>query len=362
MNIYLSLSYFLGRILPNKLSGNSFDKEDIKITFDKEPVGDRNIIFIIGESQTPNQMSLYGYKRETTPFLDSLKDDERFYFTRGISSGVSTDISLAFIMNNTFGLGGGARVSKADRCLFKMAKENNFKTYFYSAQSSQQLRYIINSLCPEFIDDYKSFYDITKDTQDENAANDHDLIEQIRKVDLTQGKNFMVLHHRGSHSPYNLRYTKDSLVFKNKIEDIGKVALVNHYDNSTYHLDSFFKKLLTEIEKYPNTAVIYISDHGEGLGQDNIWGHGMLHKISMDIPVLGYSTSPDFKALLDKFGPLPNHLNVTLLVSRLLGYQTSIPFDQTIKYRVLGNDIDGFAGWADVIPQNDNYVLKVFHY
>jgi glucan phosphoethanolaminetransferase (alkaline phosphatase superfamily) len=265
-------------------------------------------------------------------------------------------------MNNTFGLGGASRVIKADRCLFKLAKNNGFKTFFYSAQSSQQLRYIINSLCPKYIDDYKSFIDITKETQDENAVNDHDLLDQVEKIDLTQGRNFIVLHHRGSHSPIGLRFNKESHIFKNSAQDIGKASVINNYDNSTFHLDLFFKKLFEKIKDKKKTIVLYASDHGEGVGQDNIWGHGMLKKISMDIPVIGYSQNKDFKIKLDQLGEIPTHLNLTLLLSNLLGYKTSIPFNSRVNYRVLGNDLNGFAGWADIIPKEDNYVLKVHHY
>jgi hypothetical protein len=51
-----------------------------------------------------------------------------------------------------------------------------------------------------------------------------------------------------------------------------------------------------------------------------------------------------------------------IIATNLLGYETSVPFSQGFKYRVLGNDINGFAGWADIIPKDGNYVLKVHYY
>ena len=50
-------------------------------------------IFIIGESATRNHMSIYGYPRNTTPVLDSLRD-ELAVFTNVISSHVQTQASL----------------------------------------------------------------------------------------------------------------------------------------------------------------------------------------------------------------------------------------------------------------------------
>ncbi|MBT4791246.1 MAG: sulfatase-like hydrolase/transferase, partial [Halobacteriovoraceae bacterium] len=101
-NIYLSFSYFMGKILPHKVLGgtnkNSF-KPKVKLSKKKPFQG--NIILVLGESLSANHLSLFNYKRITTPFLDSLKSDSNFIFRRAISSGVSTDIAVAMFMNIT---------------------------------------------------------------------------------------------------------------------------------------------------------------------------------------------------------------------------------------------------------------------
>ena len=100
-NIYLSLSYFTGKILPHKLSSigevskNGSTELEIK---GKNATDWDKIIVVLGESHTPHMMSLFGYPKETTPYLNSLKNEENFYSTIGLSTGVSTDISVAFFM------------------------------------------------------------------------------------------------------------------------------------------------------------------------------------------------------------------------------------------------------------------------
>lgn len=338
MNIYISSSYFLGRILPAKLSQSSRHvAQSVELTEDESFKGD--IIFILGESLTPNHMSLYGYDRDTTPELVAIKDDPNFYFTRGISSGVSTDIAIAFLMNITYGLGGGEVVYGGKQCLNKLAKLKGYTTHFISSQSQQQLRYITNSICPSSIDVYKSLDDLDPDIEDSNAADDLILLKELES--LEGSKNFVVFHQRGSHSPYNLRYPKDQT--KYELVDNHSQNRVNHYDNSVVQFDIFMSRLIETIKKRDRpTIVIYASDHGEGLGEGGNWGHGKLTQTSYEIPVLVYGHKT---GKIEQFEGTPTHFNISLMLAKYLGYSTKTEYSKPLKdYTILGNDIDGFAG------------------
>lgn len=353
MNIYLSISYFLGKILPNKLTKKELSNQvnhSVKLEQEKDKLKPRNIIVILGESLSSNHLSLMGYRRKTTPFLDSLKDNKNFIYRRGISSGVSTDISVAFFMNNTFGINGNRSVFSGENCLFNLAKKSNFKTYFYSTQSQEQLRYITNSICPKYIDHYKSLEDIDPNLSDANAVNDHKLFPLLENIDFEKGNQFIILHQRGSHSPYNLRFTKDSDIFYGKM-GTSKDDSVNHYDNSIYHNDLFFKELISMVDtlKVP-TSVFIVSDHGEGMGENGVWGHGMLKKEAFEIPVLYYTNSDEeIKSYAKSLQKNPTHLNISLLISKALGFNANIDLTKTPDhYQILGNDMDGFAGFLNL--------------
>lgn len=342
MNIYLSTSYFFGRILPAKINGTKAKRaKAIKLSPTSPFEGD--IVFILGESLSSNHLSLFGYGRPTTPLLEELKADQNFHYTRGLSSGVSTDIAVAFLMNITYGMGAGQIVYNGSQCLYRLAKENGFKTHFISTQSQQQLRYIANSICPKFIDNYKSLDDLHPEIEDSNAADDLLLLDQL---DFSaQNKNFVILHQRGSHSPYNLRYPKTEEMFP--IGDDSKQNRVNHYDNSVYQFDKFMHRLIEKIKKRDRpTLVVYVSDHGEGLGKMGAWGHGKLVEPSIEIPILVYTHKvQDFKP----FDGLPTHLNVSLLLAKYLGFSADQDYATPLKkYTILGNDIDGFAGWLEL--------------
>ena len=344
VNMYLSLSYFLGRILPYKMSHKTVKSSEEEFQFTKTSKFKGNIIFVIGESLSANHLSLLGYKRKTTPRLNLLKNDPNFYYSAAISSGVSTDVSIAFMINNTYGLKGQRTVFQGKQCLFNMALNNGFKTTFYSSQSQQQLRYITNSICLPSIENYKSLEDLEPNIKNSNAANDFKLLDSIEddlySIENREKNHFYVLHQRGSHGPYSLRYPENETVFS--LTGKYQQDRVNHYDNSVIQFDKFFDKLIKVVKNHETpTLVIYISDHGEGLGEEGVWGHAALKKPSFSIPFLAY-----FHKIEDipGFSTEPTHLEVTSYIAKMLGYTSNLTFPLE-NYVVLGNDLDGLAGY-----------------
>ena len=346
MNTYLSLSYFLGRILPAKLSGDS--SIDSKLNYGSflnlTSTTNRKykkIIFILGESLTPHHMSLFDYSRETTPFLNSIKSSDNFSYQKAISGGVSTDIAVAFLMNGTYGHSGVKIISKGERCLFRLAKKQGFSTSFFSIQSSQQLRYITPYICQESLDDFQSLENLDNTIEDSNAASDDLLLPALSKKLGLNDQQLIVLHMRGSHSPYNLRYSNEAKLFS------GLNERVDDYDNSVVQFDLFMKKLYQEILPHLNdTIVIYASDHGEGLGEEGVWGHGPLLYPSYTIPVLVFEKNAK-KFVQDYFpsNKLITHFNLSIMFYNLLGFKSSLSSNVMVPdYEVFGNDIDGFAG------------------
>lgn len=346
MNAYLSISYFLGRILPAKLSGDI--SNNLKPNYGSSlslnstmNLKYKKIIFILGESLTPHHMSLFNYNRETTPFLKSLKSSDNFSFLKAISGGVSTDIAVAFLMNGTYGHSGVKIISKGERCLFRLAKKQGFVTSFISTQSSQQLRYITPYICQESIDDFQALENLDKTIEDTNAASDDLLLPTLAKKLSANTHQLIVLHMRGSHSPYHLRYSNEAKVFS------GLNERVDDYDNSVVQFDLFMKKMYQEILPHlADSIVIYASDHGEGLGEEGVWGHGPLLYPSYTIPILIFEKNAK-KFIQDHFptNELMTHFNLSIIFYNLLGFKSSIPSNGIVPdYEVFGNDIDGFAG------------------
>ncbi len=360
LNVYLSLSYFLGKILPHKISGHEFKGTNSSLDLVLEPKKKSdwdNVIVVLGESLTPNHMQLFGYARATTPTLQALKDHPQFKFVKSLSSGVSTDISVAFFLNLGFGSAGVKKAAQGQNCLFKLAKNNGFVTSFYSMQSEHQLRYIAPYLCSAYLDDYKSMEDIAPHTIDHNAAIDREMLPSLENLLIKKQKNFVILHQRGSHAPWSARYTKESNIFKND----GKETRLDDYDNSVVEFDHFWDELTTLLLKVPGkNLVIYLSDHGEGLGENGLWGHGTLTPISFEVPLLIQSFNADLPRGTQDLPEFIPQYHVSLLIAESLGFKANQDYRKMPKdYVIYGNDIDGFAGKALIHFASGGYTFKV---
>jgi glucan phosphoethanolaminetransferase (alkaline phosphatase superfamily) len=361
MNVYLSFSYFAGKILPHKIfkGKNSTDKNTSSELF----IGEKgiaqwdNIIFILGESLTPYHMSLFGYEKETTPFLLSQANKPNFFHTIGLSGGVSTDISVAFLLNMGFGGAGSLKAAKGQHCLFKLAKEKKFTTHFLSSQSAEQLRYIAPYLCAASLDDYRSLEDISPETKNDHAADDKVLLPELEKLIGFEGKQFIMLHQRGSHAPWELRSMDKNRRFPHNDK-------VNHYDNSVVEFDLFIEELSHILKKSKdNSLVIYVSDHGEALGQEGFWGHGQLLRATFEIPILIFSYNKSLTPETRSFPKFVPHFNISLYLASELGFRPSVDYKSLPNdYVIFGSDIDGFAGKADISFKPDGtYDLKVIN-
>lgn len=351
MNVYLAFSYFTGRILPHKLmksataASGSNSSLDLKLEPKKKPEWDK-IVVVLGESLTPHHMELFGYERKTTPFLAGLKDHPNFTHTIGLSGGVSTDIAVAFVFNTGFGEAGSIKAAKGQHCLFKLAKDQGLKTRFLSIQSAQQLRYIAPYICSASLDDYRTLEDLAPKTVDHQAALDRDLLPHLKEVVESDEKEFIVLHQRGSHGPWELRSSLESQIFPHD-------GPVNFYDNSVVEFDHFMKELHEIVSKSSKKIlVVYFSDHGEGLGKNGHWGHGTLVPSSFEIPVMMIAHNGELptKTLPKNF----THYNLSLLLAEELGFKSNQdPLKLVNDYVIFGNDIDGFAGQLNVHFKED---------
>jgi glucan phosphoethanolaminetransferase (alkaline phosphatase superfamily) len=359
-NVYLSGSYFLGKILPYKLSqghqGSKNSSSDLKVTELKPSPWDK-VIFILGESTSPHNMQLFGYEKPTTPYLDSLKTDPHFFYQIALSGGVSTDISVAFLLNLGFGKAGTVKASKGSECLIKLAQKQGFETHFWSTQSKQQLRYITPYLCGNAVGDFKALEDLDPLIADENAASDLKLLEPLKALIQKPGKDFILLHQRGSHSPWNLRYSRERDQFRPHAGDDRKY----HYENSILEFDHFWEKL-DQILNQSKAAilVVYVSDHGEATGQEGQWGHGFLGKTSFEVPLLIKSYHFPLPAQTRDLPRYLPHYDVGLYLADALGVDFNhSPLELPKDYEIFGNDIDGFAGSAQIIYNENGYDVVI---
>ena len=111
-----------------------------------------------------------------------------------------------------------------------------------------------------------------------------DYIEKNRGRDI-----LIVLHQMGNHGPaYYKRYPKEFEKFTpvcktNQLENCTQEEISNAYDNAILYTDYFLSKAINFLKKYSKTheaGLLYVSDHGESLGENGIYLHGMPYAIA----------------------------------------------------------------------------------
>ncbi len=102
----------------------------------------------------------------------------------------------------------------------------------------------------------------------------------------------IVMHQMGSHGPaYHLRSPPALKRFQPEctsaaLPDCSRDALVNAYDNSIAYTDHFLGQAITWLNSQSgraDTALVYVADHGESLGENNLYLHGMPYAVAPDV-------------------------------------------------------------------------------
>ncbi len=171
-----------------------------KTSLNNEPIF---IVYILGESANYRHMSLFGYERNTTPDLFKLSRESNFYYTKGIAGGINTKSSLKFMMN-VIGEPDNTQLSYSDTTnLFKLAKENGFKTFYISDQLEGLISIISGK---KYIDEIRTA------SRDKNfdIYTDQYIITVLNQQTFSK-HNFIVLHQRCVHTPYSKVFSKDFL-------------------------------------------------------------------------------------------------------------------------------------------------------
>lgn len=102
----------------------------------------------------------------------------------------------------------------------------------------------------------------------------------------------VVLHQMGSHGP--AYYLRSPQAFKrfvpectdNDLQNCDRASLVNAYDNSIAYTDHFLSSTISWLKTQQSTydtAMLYVADHGESLGEKNLYLHGMPYIIAPDV-------------------------------------------------------------------------------
>ena len=302
----------------------------------------QNIILIVGESMRYDHMSLFGYQRPTTPFLDSLKSRPEFIYKKSISSGTCTSVAHPAFMNMMREPGHLSLIDEKTVNLLKLAKSQGFKTVWISAQESKLLYRIGDQYLDVFITSDSGY------TLQFTKKGDEAILDLVKNVPL-ENKNFIILHLRNLHSPYqkNYRHKGTAFDFYPLIGD-RLTSTNNAYDNAMHYYDFVMSQIIQHFEKaFQNkgpSCIVFTADHGELLGEEGgLYTHNQLHPHVYTIPfwLLGLNEGIP-KQALEKITPLSpiSHYEIGYFIADLLGHDIQNPNIEKDVFYVHGDNID----------------------
>lgn len=335
---YFSFGYFAGRILPYQI----FHLSKVPVYSHPAPAktasadSPQNIILIMGESESAAHLKMFGYERDTSPFIGSLKNQPSAIVLPAYSAGMMTAVSLPSFFNAIAHANGFEQISSGKTNMFRLAKEQGYQTYFYSAQASNEMA-IFNLIGQRWIDH------LVQPTQmgysgSQNMPDDK-LIPLFEQIDLTQGKHFIVLHQRASHIPYGALLAPQDNVF-------GTNTALDKYDNTIRKTDQFIQSVLTRLQRQPenNWLFAYTSDHGQYVHHD-AYNQGTNHPDNYTVPLVLYSPHPPTQQLAQRtFAPCATayHQQLATLLVHSMGYD--MPVSGCTEGYVTGNLLTGDVG------------------
>lgn len=222
------------------------------------------LVIVVGEAARSDHFSLNGYKRETNP---QLKTKSVISLREVFSCDTSTAAAVPGIFSKLAQKDYSPEKAAAEENLLDVLKRVGFTIYWLDNNSSSK------GVASRF--EEKNLRDLGK--------RDDILLKNLGTyLKNITGDTVIVLHQLGSHGPsYYKRYPPEFNVFTpicktSDIQSCKKEELINTYDNTILYTDYILAKTIEILEQNPqfHTAMMYISDHGQSLGEYGLYLHG----------------------------------------------------------------------------------------
>lgn len=251
----------------------------------KDPLSPPNVrprvtIVVAGETARAADFSLQGYEKETNP---ELKKRDVIYFPNTISCGTATAQSLPCMFSP---------FPKRDFTIVKAVSTSSLPDILKTA--GIDVEWWENNTGSKGVSDRVktlSFYG-SKDPQFciDGECHDGIMLDKLDSwLDGVKEDSVLFIHQLGSHGPaYYERYPEEFRHFKPDcraavFSDCKPEEIRNAYDNSILYTDYFLSAIIDKLKAREgkfDSAMIYMSDHGESLGENGLYLHGMPYSMA----------------------------------------------------------------------------------
>ena len=278
--VKLGTDYIAERQRPDTLILHAADaKRSAAVNSTAKP---KLMVFVVGETVRADHIGLNGYTRNTTPLL--AKQADIYSFKNVTACGTSTAYSVP--------------------CMFSYANQSDYDvdTAAYNENvldtlNKQGVKVIWrdNNSSSKGVADRVVFEDYKTPDKNPNCDSECrdigmlDGFDKMVKSDSSQKDTLVILHQMGNHGPaYYKRYPKTFEKFQpvcmtNELSKCDAQSVINGYDNAIGYTDYFLNNVIETLKPYQQdyeVVMVYISDHGESLGENNIYLHGLPYSIA----------------------------------------------------------------------------------
>lgn len=320
----------------------------------------KNVIIIVIDALRTDHLSLYGYERPTTPFLDSL-------YAGGNLKKV--DLSFSVAAESFAGINAIVR-SK----IWANLGYNNFSLQQLLKDQGYDLNFIISGDHTNFsglkssygkMSDFNIYLDGAITNQYSDPNDDRIILEGLEKVQPYHETPAYFHFHLMSVHNLGLRLNKFNIYKPAGSTTFDAENYINRYDNGILQADNFIKMIFNELSEkgyLQNSIVVITGDHGEALGENGLFGHSRsIYTNQILTPIIiyepsdveykntSYATSIDIApTIVDRLGlPIPESWEGSSLYSeedsRQLTYHQQemhyaiIHFKEDMRYKLIYN-------------------------
>lgn len=240
------------------------------------------LVLVLGETARARNFSLDGYPRPTNPYLSR---EAVLNFAHVDACGTSTAVSVPCMFSNLGREHYDDAAAKGHEGLLDVLSHAGLRVLWRDN----------NSGCKGACDRIET-QPLAHFRTPDHCADDHCFDEVLLNgldeyLMAVNNDAVIVLHQLGSHGPaYYRRYPKRFEQFtpvcaSNQLQNCTQQEIVNTYDNTILYTDYFLSRVigfLKERSDRYDSAMFYVSDHGESLGERNLYLHGLPYFVAPD--------------------------------------------------------------------------------
>ncbi|MEL2241318.1 phosphoethanolamine transferase EptA [Leclercia adecarboxylata] len=256
------------------------------------------LVLVVGEASRAENYSLNGYGRDTNPELEK---QNVINFPQASSCGTETAVSVPCMFSGMPRKKYDADLAHHQEGLLDVLGHAGVNLLWRDNDGG------CKGACNRIPHTDMTQWKLDQFCKDKSCIDDVNLYRLNDTLDGLKQDTVLVIHLMGSHGPaYYERYPEQYRKFTptcdtNQIQDCDHQALINTYDNTILYTDSVLSKTIDALKARQatmNTALVYLSDHGESLGENGLYLHGTPYMLAPEqqthIPFM-FWLSQDYK-------------------------------------------------------------------